>query len=214
MYDERTTSMRRPRVSRAAVIGSGFGGLAAAIRLQAAGVPTVLFEARDKPGGRAYVYEDNGFVFDAGPTVITAPQTLAELFELGGRKMEDYVGLLPVTPFYRLVWDDGDRFDYVGDGESMAAQIGRRNPEDARGYRAFVEYSKKVFEKGYEDLASVPFPRFMDMVKVAPDLARLRADRSVYDTVARFVKDEHVRRRSPSLAPRGRTPRRDLYTSS
>jgi phytoene desaturase len=193
MSEERSTTSFRRRAARAAVIGSGFGGLAAAIRLQAAGVPTVLFEARDKPGGRAYVYEDNGFVFDAGPTVITAPQTLAELFELGGRKMEDYVDLLPVTPFYRLVWDDGDRFDYVGDGESMAAQIGRRSPEDARGYRAFVAYSKKVFDKGYEELASVPFPRFMDMVKVAPDLALLRADRSVYATVARFVKDEHVR---------------------
>src|SRR5262245_40261347 len=136
---------------RAAVIGSGFGGLAAAIRLQAAGIDTVVFEARDKPGGRAYVYEDDGFTFDAGPPVITAPQTLAELFELGGRTMADYVDLIPVTPFYRLVWDDGDAFDYVGDGESMAAQIARRNPEDAHGYRAFVEYTKKVFEKGYED---------------------------------------------------------------
>jgi phytoene desaturase len=188
-----TVSPRGAGAARAAVIGSGFGGLAAAIRLQAAGIDTVIFEARDKPGGRAYVYEDQGFVFDAGPTVITAPQTLAELFELGGRAMSDYVELLPVTPFYRLVWDDGDTFDYVGDGESMAAQIGRRNADDARGYRAFVEYTKRVFEKGYEDLASVPFPRFTDMVKVAPDLARLRADRSVYATVARFVKDEHVR---------------------
>jgi phytoene desaturase len=98
-----------------------------------------------------------------------------------------------VNPFYRLAWDDGDTFDYVGDGEAMAAQIARRSPADARGYLAFVDYAKKVFEKGYEDLAGVPFPRFMDMVKVAPDLARLRADRSVYATVARFVKDEHVR---------------------
>jgi phytoene desaturase len=179
--------------ARAAVIGSGFGGLAAAIRLQAAGIATTMFEARDKPGGRAYVYEDQGFTFDAGPTVITAPQTLAELFELTGRKMSDYVELLPVAPFYRLAWDDGDTFDYVGDGSAMAAQIARRNPDDARGYLAFVDYAKKVFEKGYEDLAAVPFPRFVDMVKVAPDLARLRADRSVYATVARFVKDEHVR---------------------
>jgi phytoene desaturase len=183
----------RRSAGRAAVIGSGFGGLAAAIRLQAAGVSTVLFEARDKPGGRAYVYEDRGFIFDAGPTVITAPQALAELFELAGRKMTDYVELLPVNPFYRLVWDDGDWMDYVGDGEVMRKQIMRRSPEDARGYLAFVEYAKKVFEKGYEELAAVPFPRFMDMVKVAPDLLRLRADRSVYGTVARFVRDEHVR---------------------
>jgi phytoene desaturase len=178
---------------RAAVVGSGFGGLAAAIRMQTAGISTVLFEARDKPGGRAYVYEQDGFVFDAGPTVITAPQTLSELFELSGRRMSDYVELLPVTPFYRLAWDDGDTFDYAGDGDAMVRQIARRSVEDARGYLAFVDYAKKVFEKGYEDLAAVPFPRFMDMVKVAPDLARLRADRSVYSTVARFVRDEHVR---------------------
>src|SRR5262245_18372332 len=95
------------RARRVAVVGSGFGGLAAAIRLQNAGISTVLFEAREKPGGRAYVYEQDGFVFDAGPTVITAPQTLSELFELSSRRMSDYVDLLPVTPFYRLVWDDG-----------------------------------------------------------------------------------------------------------
>src|SRR3954462_14357726 len=91
---------------RAAIVGSGFGGLAAAIRLQAAGVETVLFEARDKPGGRAYVHEEQGYVFDAGPTVITAPQCLDDLFELAGRRRQDYVELLPVTPFYRLLWQD------------------------------------------------------------------------------------------------------------
>lgn len=178
---------------RALVVGSGFGGLAAAIRLQAAGVPTVLCEARDKPGGRGYVYEDSGFTFDAGPTVITAPHTLAELFEVSGRKMNEYVELLPVTPFYRLAWEDGDSFDYVGDTAAMAERIGRRSEEDARGYLRFVEHTRRVFEKGYEELAATPFLRFFDMVKVAPDLARLRADRSVYATVARYVKDPHVR---------------------
>jgi phytoene desaturase len=179
--------------TRALVVGAGFGGIAAAIRLQAAGLPTVLVEARDKPGGRAYVYEEGGFTFDAGPTVITAPHTLEELFQVAGRKMSDYVELLPVAPFYRLAWDDGDTFDYVGDGEAMAAQIAKRSPEDARGYLRFVEHARKVFEKGYEELAATPFLRFVDMVKVAPDLARLRADRSVYDTVSRYVKDPHLR---------------------
>lgn len=183
--------MFEPR--RVAVIGSGFGGLAAAIRLQAAGIDTVVFEARDQPGGRAYVYRDAGFTFDAGPTVITAPHCLEELFEISGRRMQDYIELMPVTPFYRLLWEDGDRFDYDGDAESMLAQIAARDPADAAGYRRFVDYARRVFDKGYEELAATPFLRFFDMVKVAPDLARLRADRSVYDTVARYVKDEHVR---------------------
>ncbi|MBM4361383.1 MAG: phytoene desaturase [Deltaproteobacteria bacterium] len=183
----------RPVRARATIIGSGFGGLSLAIRLQSAGISTVIYEARDKPGGRAYVYEQDGFTFDAGPTVITAPGSLEELFALSGRRLSDYVELLPVTPFYRLLWDDGDSFDYAGDGSAMEAQIAARSKADARGYREFVDYSRRVFEKGYEELASEPFLRFMDMVKVAPDLARLRADRSVYGTVARFVKDEHVR---------------------
>jgi phytoene desaturase len=175
------------------VIGSGFGGIAAAIRLQALGVQTTLFEARDKPGGRAYVYRDQGFTFDAGPTVITAPECLEELFALTGCKLSDHVELLPVTPFYRLLWDDGDRFDYVADSEQMRAQIGARDPRDAEGYSAFVEYTRRVFQKGYTELAAKPFLRFFDMVRVAPELALLRADRSVYDTVARYVRDPHVR---------------------
>jgi phytoene desaturase len=181
------------RGRRVLVIGSGFGGLAAAIRLQAAGVETTLLEARDKPGGRAYVYEQDGFTFDAGPTVITAPHTLEEVFAAAGRTMDEYVRLVPVTPFYRLLWEDGDSFDYGGDADAMERQIGARAPEDVEGYRAFVEYTRRVFMKGYEELAAEPFLRFTDMVKVAPDLVRLRADRPVYSTVSRFVKDEHLR---------------------
>jgi phytoene desaturase len=178
---------------RAAVVGSGFGGLAAAIRLQAAGIPTTIFEARERPGGRAYVYHDQGFTFDAGPTVITAPTCLEELFEVAGRRMSDYVTLLPVTPFYRLIWDDGTRFDYVGDEAELVRQIKALNPGDVDGYRRFVTYAKQVFDKGYTELSAVPFLRFWDMVKVAPDLMRLRADRSVYQAVSHFIKDEHLR---------------------
>jgi len=178
---------------RAALIGSGFGGLAAAIRLQAAGMRTTVFESRDRPGGRAYVYEDAGFVFDAGPTVITAPHIFEDLFAAAGRHVRDYVELLPVHPFYRLLWDDGVSFDYTGDSEAMTEQIRRLRPEDVAGYGRFVDYARRVFEAGYVGLADAPFLRFSDMVRVAPDLIRLRADRSVYHTVARFVKDEHVR---------------------
>ncbi|MCS6864583.1 MAG: phytoene desaturase [Gemmataceae bacterium] len=178
---------------RAAVIGSGFGGLAAACRLQALGVRTTLFEARDRPGGRAYVYHDAGFTFDAGPTVITAPECLEEVFQAGGRRLADYVELLPVTPLYRLIWPDGVRFDYVQDEAALLEQIRRLHPADADGYRRFAAYARRVFEKGYVELGAKPFLRFWDMVKVAPHLARLRADRSVYQTVARFVTDEHLR---------------------
>jgi len=178
---------------KAAVVGSGFGGLAAAIRLQTLGVPVTLFEARDKPGGRAYVYEDRGFTFDAGPTVITAPQCLDDLFTGAGRRMADYVELLPVTPFYRLVWPDGTRFDYSGDKDALEAEIARVAPADLAGYRRFYAYTEKVYAKGYDELGATPFLRFWDMVRVAPDLARLRADRSVYGTVSRFVQNEHLR---------------------
>lgn len=178
---------------RVAVIGSGFGGLAAAIRLQAAGYSCVLYEARDKLGGRAYVYEKDGFRFDGGPTVITAPHCIEELFQVAGRNMADYVELLPVTPFYRLLWEDGDQFDYDNDSDKMLSQIRARSERDAAGYEKFLAYSKRVFVKGYEELAATPFLRFYDMVRVAPDLARLRADRSVYATVAKFIDDEHLR---------------------
>jgi phytoene desaturase len=181
------------RGKRAAVVGAGFGGLAVAIRLQTAGFDTVVFEKSDQPGGRAYVYRDGGFVFDAGPTVITAPHCLEELFSEAGHSMADYVDLIPVSPFYRLIWDDGDSFDYVGDTDRMVEQMQRRCPEDVDGYLRFLDYSRRVFEKGYLELAATPFLRFADMVRVAPQLARLRADRSVYRTVSRFVRDEHLR---------------------
>jgi phytoene desaturase len=177
----------------AAVIGSGFGGIALAVRLQAAGVETTLVEQRDRPGGRAYVYEDEGFAFDAGPTIITAPHCLEELFEAGGRAMADYVELLPVTPFYRLYWEDGYRFDYSNDLELLDEQIARKSPADVDGYHRFLRYTEDVFREGYEKLAHVPFLDFWSMIRVAPQLVRLKAYRSVYDVVSSFVKDPHLR---------------------
>jgi phytoene desaturase len=179
--------------ARAAGVGSGFGGLAAAIRLQSAGIQTTIVEARDQPGGRAYVYEQRGFVFDGGPTVITAPHVFEDLFRDAGRDLEDYVELMPVRPFYQLHWEDAEPFDYDGDTDAMIAQIARRSPGDADGYRRFIEYTTEVFQAGYTELAATPFLRFRDMVRVAPELIRLRADRSVYQAVSRFVKDEHLR---------------------
>lgn len=176
-----------------AVIGSGFGGLSVAIRLQAAGFQVRMFEKRDLPGGRAYVYRDNGFTFDAGPTVITAPECLEELFSLTGRKMSDYVEMLPVSPFYRLLWDDGYKFDYSNNANELFEQIQRKSPQDVQGYRDFLAYSKEVFDEGYTKLAATPFLHIWSMVKVAPQLLRLGAYRSVYSIVSKFIKDEHLR---------------------
>jgi len=177
----------------AAVIGSGFGGLAAAIRLQAAGCKTVIFEKRDLAGGRAYVYHDDGFTFDAGPTVVTAPDCLRELFTLAGKCMEDYVELLPVNPFYRLFWEDGYQFDYSADAQFVEDQIRQKSPRDVEGYQQFLTYSEKVFREGYEKLVHVPFVNPWSMTSVAPQLIRLRAFRSVYSMVSKYIRDEHLR---------------------
>jgi phytoene desaturase len=182
-----------PSPRRAAVIGSGFGGLALAIRLQAAGIPTTIFEGRDQPGGRAYVYRDDGFTFDAGPTVITAPGCLEELFALAGERLADHVDLLPVMPFYRLFWEDGHTFDYSNDLAEVTRQIAARNPGDVDGYLRFLAYAEDVFAEGYTKLAHVPFLNLWSMVRAAPQLVRLEAYRTVYDIVARHIQDDHLR---------------------
>lgn len=177
----------------AAVIGSGFGGLALAIRLQAAGIQTTIFEKRDKPGGRAYVYEDAGFTFDAGPTVLTDPGALEELWRASGRDMSDDVTLLPISPFYQLCWEDGYRFDYVNDQAALDAQIRAKSPADVAGYRRFLAYSRELNHEGYEKLGAVPFLKFWSMAKAAPQLVRLQAYRSVYSKVASFIQDDQLR---------------------
>lgn len=178
---------------KAAVIGSGLGGLAAAIRLQSSGHQTTIFEKRDLPGGRAYVYKDSGFTFDAGPTVITAPHCLEELFELSGRKLSDYVELMPVEPFYRLMWEDKFVFDYGSSVEETLEQIQKKSPCDVEGYKKFLDYSRQVFEEGYTKLVHVPFLNWWSMIRVSPQLARLSAHRSVYAQVSKFIKDPHLR---------------------
>ncbi|MCY4310132.1 MAG: phytoene desaturase [Rhodospirillaceae bacterium] len=178
---------------QAVVIGSGFGGLAAAIRLQSAGIQTTLLEARDKPGGRAYVFEDHGFTFDAGPTVITDPSCLEELFALTDRQLSDYVDLVPVDPFYRLIWEDGHTFDYTNNQDELEQQISALSPADVEGYRHFFKYSEAVFEEGYCKLGHVPFPNFWSMVRVAPQLLKLGSYRSVHNVVARHIKHPLLR---------------------
>jgi phytoene desaturase len=177
----------------AAIIGAGFGGLALAIRLQSAGIATTVIEARDKPGGRAYYWEKDGHVFDAGPTVITDPDCLRELWALSGANMADDVDLVPVTPFYRLSWPDGSIFDYDNDDEALERQIRALDPADVGGYQRFLKYAEGVFVEGYEKLGAVPFLDFKSMIKAAPSLARYQAWRSVYSIVSKFVRNEKLR---------------------
>lgn len=177
---------------KAAVIGAGFGGIAAAIRLQATGFRTTLLDRLDKPGGRAYAYHDDGFHFDAGPTVITAPDVLIELFSIAGKDMRDYIELIPVTPMYRLHWEDGETFDYYSDEERLIAEIERLAPQDVDGYRRYYRYANEVFEKGYP-LCDAPFLSFWDMVRVAPDLIKVGAHRALYSKVASFFKSDRLR---------------------
>ena len=180
-------------MTSAIVIGSGFGGLALAIRLQSAGVQTTIVEARDKPGGRAYHWLRDGHMFDAGPTVITDPDCLQRLWKLSGDDMARDVELVPVKPFYALDWADGTRFDYSNDDEQLFAQIAALNPADVEGYKRFLDYSAGVYEEGYVKLGTKAFESIGDMLKAAPALAKYQAWRSVYSIVSKFVTDEHLR---------------------
>jgi phytoene desaturase len=181
---------RRPH---AIVIGSGFGGLAAAIRLGVRGYRVTVLEKLDAPGGRAYVYRQDGYTFDAGPTIVTAPFLFEDLWQLCGKQLADDVELRPVTPFYRIRFDNGEHFDYTGDPEQMRAEVARFSPADVAGYERFLERSEAIFEKGFLELGHVPFGSFSDMLKIAPDLIRLESWRSVYGLVARYIEDERLR---------------------
>jgi phytoene desaturase len=178
---------------KAIIIGAGFGGLALAIRLQSAGIETTMIEARDKPGGRGYYWEKDGFTFDGGPTVITDPPCLEELWALSGHEMKADIELMPVFPFYRLNWPDGTNFDYSNDDQGLRTEIAKLNPEDIAGYDRFLDYSKGVFKEGYQKLGTVAFLDFTSMLKAAPSLMKYQAWRSVYSIVSSYVKNEKLR---------------------
>ncbi|HBX66758.1 MAG: phytoene dehydrogenase [Balneola sp.] len=175
------------------VIGSGFGGLGAASRLLSAGHDVTILEKRDKLGGRAYVYEKNGFKFDGGPTVITAPFMFDDIFEAAGKKREEYVEFVPCDPFYRIFDADGKHFDYNNDHEFTLEEIRKRSPEDIEGYEKFLGTTKAIFDKGFVELADQPFLKFTDMLKVAPDLIKLQSYKTVYKYVSQFIKDDFLR---------------------
>ncbi len=174
------------------VIGSGFGGLSAAIRLQAQGHQVTILEQRDKPGGRAYVYEQDGFTFDGGPTIITAPWLIDGIFASAGKRTEDYVKLVQIDPFYNIRFEDGSVFHYNNDRERLLSEIARFNPDDVAGYQRLRAHADEILKAGMA-LIDKPFTHASDMARVAPELLRLRAYQSVYAFAARYLKDERLR---------------------
>lgn len=174
----------------AVVIGSGFGGLAAAVRLGARGYRVTVIERLDAPGGRAYVHRQDGFTFDAGPTIITAPFLFEELWSMCGRSLSDDVELRAIDPFYDLVFADGERMSC---GTALRDEIARIAPADLAGYDRFMKRSEEIYRVGFEQLGAAPFHSWTEMLRVAPDLLRLGGLQSVYGLVSRYVRDPRVR---------------------
>lgn len=183
----------RSRPPHAVVIGAGFGGLAAAVRLGARGWRVSVLEQLDAPGGRAYVYRQDGFTFDAGPTIITAPFLLEELWQLAGRRLADDVELRALDPFYRIRFDDGETFEYSGDPARMRAEVARFAPADVQGYERFMAASEAIFRVGFEQLGDVAFTSLASMARVVPDLVRLASYRTVHGLVAKHIRDPRLR---------------------
>lgn len=192
----KTTALPAGKASgtrRVVVIGAGFGGLAAAIRLQAAGCQVTLIEARARPGGRAYQLKDQGFTFDMGPTLITAPELLEDLWRVAGRDLHEDVDLIALSPFYLILFQDGQRFDYWGTAAQDEEEIARFEPRDVAGYRAFLAETKQLYERAFVDLAAQPFLSAGSMLRVAPELLRVGAHKSVYAFAARHFRHPSLR---------------------
>ena len=176
------------------VIGSGFGGLAASLRLKAKGYKVILIEKHPDLGGRARVFKKGDFIYDGGPTVITAPYLFEELFSIFNKKISDYVKIVPLDLWYRFVFSDGDAFDYNGSDKSMEEQVKRFNPDDYNGYKKLVNFTEKIFDKGFTDLSDRPFNNLVFMMKQIPSLLKLKSYKSVYSLVSNYITDEKLRR--------------------
>ena len=176
------------------VIGSGFGGIAAALRLRAKNHDVTLIEKQKDLGGRARVFKKNGFTFDGGPTVITAPYLINELFELFNKNAKEYIEIIPLKTWYRFIFEDGMKFDYSGNEDEMKMQIEKVNKEDVKGYENLVKFTKKIFDKGFLELSDVPFDKPLFMMKQLPALINLKSYKSVYSLVSSYIKNEKLRR--------------------
>ena len=176
------------------VIGSGFGGLAASLRLKAKGYEVTLLEKHPDLGGRARVFKKGEFIYDGGPTVITAPYLLEELFLLFNKKIADYVNIVPLNLWYRFVFSDGETFDYSGNKKLMENEIKKFSASDLKGYYNLVNFTEKIFNKGFTDLSDKPFNNLMFMLKQIPSLLNLKSYKSVYSLVSNYISDEKLRR--------------------
>ena len=176
------------------VIGSGFGGIAAALRLKAKGHKVTLIEKHPDLGGRARVFKRNGFTFDGGPTVITAPYLINELFELFQKDPKDYIKLSPLKVWYQFIFEDKSKFNYSGNENEMKTQIQELNKEDVKGYKKLVNFTKKIFDKGFTELADIPFDKPFVMIQQLPALLKLKSYKSVYSLVSSYIKNEKLRR--------------------
>ena len=176
------------------VIGSGFGGIAAALRLKAKGHQVTLVEKHPDLGGRARVFKKNGFTFDGGPTVITAPYLINELFDLFKKDPKDYIELTPLKIWYQFIFEDKTKFDYSGNESEMKNQIQKINKTDVKGYEKLVNFTKKIFDKGFTELADVPFDKPFVMMKQLPALLKLKSYKSVYSLVSSYIQSEKLRR--------------------
>ncbi|MCB8746592.1 phytoene desaturase [Rhodoferax sp. U2-2l] len=177
----------------AIVIGSGFGGLAAAVRLSCKGYRVQVLEKQDQAGGRAAVWRRDGFTFDAGPTIVTAPYMLEELWTMCGRRLADDVTLIPTTPFYRIRFDDGSHFDYGSDQQANRDQIKKICPSDLPGYEAFIKEAEACYQLGFQELGSIVYDSPKDLLRAIPNMLRLRGWRSMYAMVSSYMKDPKLR---------------------
>ena len=176
------------------VIGSGFGGLASALRLRAKNYQVTLLEKHSDLGGRARVFKKGNFIYDGGPTVITAPYLFEELFSLFNKKISDYVKIIPLNLWYRFVFNDGETFDYSGNENSMENEIKKFSDDDLEGYKNLVNFTEKIFNKGFTDLSDKPFNNFAFMLKQIPSLLNLKSYKSVYGLVSNYISNEKLRR--------------------
>ncbi|MCU0870111.1 MAG: phytoene desaturase family protein, partial [Burkholderiales bacterium] len=185
--------LARDGAPKAVVIGAGFGGLAAAIRLATLGWRVEIVERLDQPGGRASVLRTDGFTFDMGPTIVTVPHLFEELWTLAGRRMADDVTLQALDPFYRIRFDDGTHFDYNGDPDHMRAEVARFSPGDVAGYDRFMVEAERCYRVGFEELGAVAFDSLRDLIAAVPALVKMRSWRTIRAMVERHLRDPKLR---------------------